>query len=174
MALRLRESEALNVLRHKSGIKAGLTESDCVAVLQVGAQTLTAPVFIQKHSGKCVVESDFTFNEAVLNTLISVDGEQATILRFERIQQPIVELPSLPDPTPQELFNERMREARESNPGANELSLRLRVSEQLAREALEERQQNRQGQQDLTVPDRWKSFAAGNRRVANQVAARKT
>jgi hypothetical protein len=173
MPISLRGPDALAVIKHKESLKVGLAASDCVAVLQVGAKTFTAPIFIQKHSGKSVIESDFTFNEARPNTLVSIDGESATILRFEKIPEPVVPPPAPPEPTPQEIFNERMREAREANPGANELSLRLRVTDQLAKEALAERQRSRQGLQDLAAPDRWASFAAGNRKVANQIAARK-
>lgn len=175
MALALRAVDAAEVLRHKNNLKVGLAESDCVAVLQVGAKTFTAPVFIQKHSGKPVIESDFTFNEARPNTLITLDGEQATILRFEKIPQSEPVAPPPPEPTQQDIFNERMREARKANPGANELTLRLRVSEQLAKEALAERQQSRTEQQSTfgTLPDKWASFAAASRRHANDVAARR-
>jgi hypothetical protein len=167
MALSLRGPDALAVLTHKNTLKTDLAESDCVAVVQAGARTFTVPIYIQKGSGKAVIESDFTFNEAMPNTFVSIDGGRALVVRFEKLPQ-IVAPPTPPsEPTPQDIFNERMREAREANPGVNELSLRLRVTEQLAKENLAERQRNRQEQQDLTVPDKWASFANAAKRARN-------
>src|SRR5260221_12019218 len=160
MALNLRGPEAAEILRHKNSLRADLAESDCVAVVQAGARTFMVPIYIQKGSGKSVVESDFTFNEARPNTYIEVDGEKALVVRFEKIPE-IVAPPAPPtELTPQEIFNARMLEARRANPNENELSLRLRVTEQIAKEALAERQRNRQGGQNLAVPDPWKLFAA--------------
>ncbi len=98
-----------------------------------------------------------------------IDGETATIVKFEKVAEPVAPAPTPPEPTPQEIFNERMREAREANPGVNELSLRLRVTEQMSREALAQRQQNRAEQQSTfgTLPDKWAAFAASAKRVRN-------
>jgi hypothetical protein len=168
MALNLRGPDALAVLKHKEALRAGLVESDTVAVLHAGGKTFTLPVYIQKNGGTAV-ESDFTFHEARANTNIVVDGETATIVKFEKITEPVAEQPPPPELAPQEIFNERLREARKANPGENELALRLRVTEQMSREALAQRQQNRQGQQSSfgTLPDRWASFAAAAKRQRN-------
>ena len=149
----LRESDALAYLRLKSRFQ----ESDHNAVYADGR---VLPVLFRTVNGvqQCVVEIGDQLFEAA-----KVSGFQ----RFEKIAEPVAPAPPPLELTPQEIFNERMREAREANLGANELSLRLRVSEQLAKEALAERQQNRQGQQDLAVPDKWASFAAAAKRARN-------
>src|SRR5882762_9288813 len=105
MALNLRGPEAAETLRHKNSLKADLLESDCVAVVQqAGARTFTVPVYIQKGSGKSVIESDFTFNEARPNTFVSIDGEKALLVRFEKIPQPAVQPPAPPaEPSEEEI-----------------------------------------------------------------------
>ena len=170
----LRGPEALAVLTRKQNIKVNLVESDTLAVLKAGNRIFTLPVYIQKN-GEAAIESDFDFHKALTNTLITVNGEKATVLRFEKLPQSVALPAAPPEPTPQDIFNERMREAREANPRANELSLRLRVTEQLAREALTERQQSRTEQQASfgALPPKWASFAAASRRHANDVAARR-
>jgi hypothetical protein len=142
----LRGPEAMDYLR----LKQTFLPSDCNAVYSDGR---VLPVLIRSIGGKtqCAVE---------ISDQLYEPEKSAGFLRFELKPVPQVEPPPAPpQPTPQEIFNERMCEARKANPGENELALRLRVSEQLSKEALAERQRNRQGQQDLTVPDRWKSFA---------------
>jgi hypothetical protein len=167
MALSLRGAEAVEVLRHKNILKIGLVASDCVAVLQVGAKTFTAPIFIQQHSGKSVIESDFTFNEARPNTLVSIDGENCTVLRFEKIPQPVVEPPAPPEPTENEIFQARLKAAREVNPNVADWILRKQITAQMFQEGLAAQQRARQEQQDLTIPDKWAAFAASAKRARN-------
>lgn len=93
MPIALRGPDAFAVLKHKEAIKAALIESDTLAVLQAGGRTFTLPVYIQKNGG-AAIESDFTFHDARANTNIVVDGEKATILRFEKIQQSEPEPPA--------------------------------------------------------------------------------
>ena len=169
MALSLRGAEAVEVLRHKNNLKTGLVASDCVAVLQVGARTFTAPIFIQKHSGKSVIESDFTFNEARPNTLVSIDGEQATILRFEKLPE-LVAPPSLPpEPTETDIFQARLKAARAENPNVADWILRKQITGQMFQEGLAAQQRARQEQQSTfgTLPDRWAGFAAAAKRARN-------
>jgi hypothetical protein len=170
MALSLRGAEAVEVLRHKNNLKTGLVASDCVAVLQVGARTFIAPIFIQKHSGKSVIESDFTFNEARPNTLISIDGEQATILRFEKIPQPVAPPPASPEPTEAELFEAAVREEKKLNPGENEWILRRRVHARFFNQGVGALKNARQAQSNEafgTLPDKWAGFAAAAKRARN-------
>ena len=168
MALSLRGADAVEVLQHKNSLKTGLVASDCVAVLQVGARTFTAPIFIQRHTGKSVIESDFTFNEARPNTLVSIDGEQATILRFEKIPQPVVEPPAPPEPTEKEIFQARLEAARKANPGVADWNLRKQITAEMFQEGLAAQQRARQGQQtDFTLPDKWAGFANAAKRARN-------
>jgi len=145
-----------------------LTESDSVAVLQVGARTFTVPVFIQKHSGKCVIESDFTFNEARPNTLISLDCEKALIVRFEKILQPAVEQPPVP-PNETEIFEQRLNAARKANPGMADWNLRKQVTAEMFQEGLATQQRARQEQQSNfgTLPSKWQTFSNAAARARN-------
>jgi len=64
MALNLRGPEAAETLRHKNSLKTDFARIRLCRGVQTGERTFTVPVYIQKGSGKSVVESDFTFNEA--------------------------------------------------------------------------------------------------------------
>jgi hypothetical protein len=146
-----------------------LAESDCVAVVQAGARTFTVPIYIQKGSGKAVIESDFTFNEARPNTLISVDGEKTLIVRFEKIPQPEPAAPEPIPPTETELFEAAVREEQAKNPGENTWVVRRRVNDRFFREGLGRQQQERQAAQVSfgTLPDKWAGFAAAAKRARN-------
>ena len=169
MALNLRGPEAAETLRHKNSLKTDLLESDCVAVVQTGERTFTVPVYIQKGSGKSVIESDFTFNEARPNTFIEVDGEKALVVRFEKIPQPVVQPPAPPaEPSEEQIFEARLKAAREANPGTSGWILQKEVRAQMFQEGLSRQRQERQGQQtDFTLPDKWRGFAQQAERERN-------
>jgi len=169
MALNLRGPEAAETLRHKNSLKADLLESDSVAVVQTGARTFTVPVYIQKGSGKSVVESDFTFNEARPNTFVSIDGEKVLVTRFEKIPQPTIQPPAPPvEPSEEEIFQARLKAAREAYPGTSGWILQKEVRAQMFQEGLSRQRQERQGQQtDFTLPDKWRGFAQQAERERN-------
>ena len=168
MALNLRGPEAAETLRHKNSLKTDLLESDCVAVVQAGARTFTVPIFIQKGSGKSVVESDFTFNEARPNTYIAVDGEKALVVRFEKIPQPAVQPPAPPaEPSEEEIFEARLKAAREANPGASGWVLQKQIRAQMFQEGLARQQQANKHQQGIVISDRWRGFAEQAERERN-------
>jgi hypothetical protein len=153
----IREGDALPVLRFRQS----LLPSDCNAVFSDGRKI---PVFIRKVNG--AEELWLDLDDRFIDPR-KMQGFKTFELKAEEIAA--VPVPTPPEPTPTEIFNERMREAREANTGANELSLRLRVTEQMSREALAQRQQNRAEQQSTfgTLPDRWASFAAAAKRQRN-------
>jgi len=168
MALNLRGPEAAEMLRHKNSLKTDLAESDCVAVVQAGARTFTVPIFIQKGSGKSVIESDFTFNEARPNTYIEVDGEKALVVRFEKIPQPAIQPPAPPaEPSEEEIFEARLKAAREANPGASGWVLQKQIRAQMFQEGLARQQQANKHQQGIVISDRWRGFAEQAERERN-------
>jgi len=168
MALNLRGPEAAETLRHKNSLKTDLLESDCVAVVQTGERTFTVPVYIQKGSGKSVVESDFTFNEARPNTYIAVDGEKALVVRFEKIPQPAVQPPAPPaELGEEEIFEARLKAAREANPGASGWVLQKQIRAQMFQEGLARQQQANKHQQGIVISDRWRGFAEQAERERN-------
>src|SRR5258706_368808 len=129
----MRPADAWQYLRVKSMFK----DSDCNVLLSDGRKL---PVLIRPDTGQLAVEiEDRLFDPQKLPNF------QKFELKPEEIT--IAPTPIPPEPTPQEIFNERMREAREANPGVNELSLRLRVTDQLAKENLAERQQQSRTEQ---------------------------
>jgi hypothetical protein len=168
MALNLRGPDALAVLKHKEALRTNLVESDTLAVLHAGGKTFTLPVYIQKNGGTAV-ESDFTFHEARANTNIVVDGEQATILRFEKIPEPVVPPPLPPEPTETDIFQARLKAARAENPNVADWILRKQITGQMFQEGLAAQQRARQEQQSTfgTLPDRWAGFAAAAKRARN-------
>ncbi len=168
MALNLRGPEAAETLQHKNSLKADLLESDSVAVVQAGARTFTVPIYIQKGSGKSVVESDFTFNEARPNTYIEVDGEKALVVRFEKIPRPAVQPPAPPaEPSEEEIFEARLKAAREANPGASGWVLQKQIRAQMFQEGLARQQQATKQQQGIAISDRWRGFAEQAQRERN-------
>ena|SRR5712671_4086094 len=146
MALNLRGPEAISLLKYKEGVRANLVESDTVAVLQAGSRTFTLPIFIQKN-GDAAIESDFDFHKALTNTFITVNGEKATVLRFERIAEPVAPPAPPPTPTTDEIFAERYKAALAANPGVDAFMLRKRVAEQMHIEAQSSQYVERVGQQ---------------------------
>jgi len=156
----MRGADAWDYLR----LKQTFQESSSEAVFQDGRR-LT--VLIRDIGGvqQCAVEIGEQLHEAQ-----KVNG----FLRFEKIPEPVIESPPPSAPTVDQIFAERYKAALAANPGENAFLLRKRVAEQMHVEARSQKQQGQQVHSELTVPDRWKSFAEGNRRVANQVAARKS
>jgi hypothetical protein len=162
----LRGPEALAVLRHKEGLRANLVESDTLAVLKAGNRTFTLPVFIQQNGG-AAIESDFTFHEARANTNIVVDGQTSTIVKFEKVAEPVVIPPAPPEPTENEIFEHRLKLAREANPNVSGWVLQKQVRAAMFQEGLATQQKVRQEQQDLTIPNKWASFAEAAKRARN-------
>jgi hypothetical protein len=162
----LRGPEALDVLRHKERVRANLNSSDTIAVLQAGTRTFTLPIFLQTN-GECAIESDFDFHKALTNTCIVVDGEKSIVLRFEKVPEPVAPPPAPPEPTENETFEHRLKLAREANPNVAGWVLQKQVRAEMFQEGLAAQQKVRQEQQDLTVPDKWASFAQAARRARN-------
>jgi hypothetical protein len=149
----LRSVDAVDYLRLKSMFKP----SDCNALFSDGRKL---PVLIRTVNGaqQCAVEINDQLFEAA-----KVTG----FLRYQQIPQPIVEVPPPPEPTETELFEAAVREEKKLNPNESEWVIRRRVNARFFRQGLARQQHTNKQQHDLTVPDKWASFAAAAKRARN-------
>ena len=151
----LRGADAIDYLRLKSAFKP----SDCNALFSDGRKL---PVIIRPDSGQLAVEiEDRLFDPAKLPTF------QKFELKPEEIVQPP---PAPPEPTEDEIFQARLRAAREANPTADGWRLEQDVRAQLFREAQTQKYSARQQEQESSfgaLPSKWAAFAEMNKRARN-------
>jgi len=150
----LRSADAWDFLN----LKKQMVEADHLAVLSDGRKV---PVFIYTNGGqqKYCIEGEGCFYET---------QKYSGFVRFEKIPDEAVAPPAPPrEPTETEVFEQRLKTARQSNPGVADWILRKQVTAQMFQEGLAAQQRARQEQQDLTIPDKWASFANAAKRVRN-------
>jgi|SRR6267378_4162173 len=150
----IREGDALPVLRFRQS----LLPSDCNAVFSDGSKI---PIFIRRVNG--VDELWLDLNDRFIDPR-KMPGFKEFELKPEEIVQP----PAPPrEPTETEVFEQRLKTARQTNPGVADWILRKQVTAQMFQEGLAAQQRARQEQQDLTIPDKWASFANAAKRARN-------
>jgi len=151
----LREGDALAFLRQKEQFKP----SDCNALFSDGRKL---PVLIRPDSGQLAVEiEDRLF-------------EPQKLPNFQKFDVKPEEVPSVPPapatPTENEIFQARLKAAREANPSADGWLLERDVRAQMFREAQTQKYSARQQGQDSSfgaLPPKWAAFAEMNRRARN-------
>jgi hypothetical protein len=152
----LREGDALAFLRLKELFKP----SDCNALFSDGRKL---PVIIRPDTGQLAVEfEDRLFDPQKLPGFVKFE------LKLDEI--PSV-TPPPPEPTENEIFEHRLKLARENNPNVAGWILQKQVRAEMFQEGLAALQKGRQEQQSTfgTLPDRWASFAAAAKRQRNNI-----
>jgi hypothetical protein len=151
----LREGDAWGFLK----LKQQMVEADHLAVFSDGRKL---PVFIYNNGGQTqyCIEGEGCFYDA---------QKYSGFVRFEKSPEPFAPAPPPPEPTEGEVFEARLKAAREANPGTADWILRKQITAQMFQEGLAAQQRARQEQQSDfgTLPDRWASFAAAAKRQRN-------